>query len=122
MKHNREYNTVLTSNTRYANYVYTPPTSLNFNYTGLTGTGTGSSTSTTTTTGNSGNSGWAFFDNLGSNIFGWLGGKQTVHLANVTSNRDIATDSNKTTRTTIIVLGLVALAIVGAIVIKSSKK
>lgn len=106
MKHNREYNTVLTSNTRYANA-------------DVTATGT---SSTTTTTGNSGTSGWSFLDNLGSNIFGWLGGKQTVQLANVTSNRDIATDSNKTTRTTIIVLGLVALAIVGAIVIKSSKK
>lgn len=105
---------------RYANFQpYTPPNSLGFQNTGLTGNGTSSSSSSS-----SSSSGWSWnivSDGI-SNVFGWLGGKQTVQLANVTSYRDIATDSNKTTRTTIIVLGLVALAIVGAIVIKSSKK
>lgn len=101
MKHNRDYETVLTQRTRYANE-------------DATSMGASSSSS----------SGWSWniVSEGISNVFGWLGGKQTVQLANVTSNRDIATDSNKTTRTTIIVLGLVALAIVGAIVIKSSKK
>lgn len=120
MKYNREYKTVMRNGVRYANYTpYTPPTSLGFDNTGLTGTGTSSSSASST---GSGVNGWSFFDNLGSNLFGWLGNKQQVQLANVTSNRDIATDSNRTTRTTIIVLGLVALAIVAAIVLKSKKK
>lgn len=101
MKHNRDYETVLTQRTRYANE-------------DATSMGASSSSSSSWN--------WNIVSEGISNVFGWLGGKQTVQLANVTSNRDIATDSNKTTRTTIIVLGLVALAIVGAIVIKSSKK
>ena len=105
MKHNRDYETVLTQRTRYANE-------------DATSMGASSSSSSSSSSGWS----WNIVSEGISNVFGWLGGKQTVQLANVTSNRDIATDSNKTTRTTIIVLGLVALAIVGAIVIKSSKK
>lgn len=101
MKHNRDYETVLTRRTRYANE-------------DATSMGASSSSSSSWN--------WNIVGEGISNVFGWLGGKQTVQLANVTSNRDIATDSNKTTRTTVIVLGLVALAIVGAIVIKSSKK
>lgn len=106
MKYNREYKTVMRNGVRYAN-------------TDATATDAGVSSASAT---GSGVNGWSFFDNLGSNLFGWLGNKQQVQLANVTSNRDIATDSNRTTRTTIIVLGLVALAIVAAIVVKSKKK
>lgn len=106
MKYNREYKTVMRNGVRYAN---------------ADATATDAGVSSASATG-SGVNGWSFFDNLGSNLFGWLGNKQQVQLANVTSNRDIATDSNRTTRTTIIVLGLVALAIVAAIVVKSKKK
>ena len=106
MKYNREYKTVMRNGVRYAN---------------ADATATDAWVSSASSTG-SGVNGWSFFDNLGSNLFGWLGNKQQVQLANVTSNRDIATDSNRTTRTTIIVLGLVALAIVAAIVVKSKKK
>lgn len=102
---------------RYANFQpYTPPTSLNFENTGLTGTTTASTSSTT------GVDFWGIASTATNGIFSFLNNKQVTQQTLSGNSAQMGLSAEETKRTRIVVLGIVAvLLVIGAIALLKRK-